>query len=105
MLGDSGIGFQAELRGGSLIATSASKPAVEGFVFFDHARIGNEDDLFVFEGPNTLSSAGLGMRANISRFRLDAAIAFPLKRAGFLNEKPDPRFLVSLTTRLWPWSY
>ena len=105
LLGDSGIGFQAEIRGGSLIATSASKPAVEGFLFFDHARISNEDDLFVFEGPNTLSSAGLGVRANLDRFRLDAALAFPLKRAGLLTETPDTRLLFSLSTRLWPWSY
>ncbi len=105
LLGDSGIGFQAELRGGSLIATSASKPAAEGYLFFDYAKISNEDELFTFDGPRDLSSAGIGVRANLDRFRLDVALAFPLQRAGFLNEKPDPRLLFSLTTRLWPWSY
>ena len=105
LLGDSGIGFQAELRGGSLIATSASKPAAEGYLFFDYAKISNEDKLFVFDGPRDLSSAGIGVRANLDRFHLDAALAFPLQRAGFLEEKPGPRFLLSLTTRLWPWSY
>lgn len=105
LLGDSGIGFQAELRGGSLIATSASKPAAEGYLFFDYAKISNEDDLFIFDGPRDLTSAGIGVRANLDRFRLDASLAFPLQRAGFLNDKPDPHFLVSLTTRLWPWSY
>ena len=105
LLGDSGIGFQAELRGGSLIATSASKPAAEGYLFFDYAKISNEDELFTFDGPRDLSSAGIGVRANLDRFRLDVALAFPFQRAGFLNEKPDPRLLFSLTTRLWPWSY
>jgi len=105
ILGDSGIGFQAELRGGSLIQTKPNKPAAEGYVFLDWAKVSNEDDFFTFDGPRDLTSAGVGVRANFDRFRLDAALAFPLERAGFLNSKPEPHLLFSLTTRLWPWSY
>ena len=32
-------------------------------------------------------------------------IAVPLTRIGLDRKKPGPRFLVSLTTRLFPWSY
>jgi hypothetical protein len=42
---------------------------------------------------------------NFDRFALDASLAVPLTKVGILDEKPDPRLLVSLTTRLWPWSY
>ena len=48
---------------------------------------------------------GGGARVNFERFALDAALAIPLSRVGFDDRKPDPRFLISLTSRLWPWSY
>jgi hypothetical protein len=32
-------------------------------------------------------------------------MAFPLSRVGIENKRPSPRFLISLTTRLWPWSF
>jgi len=35
---------------------------------------------------------------------LQEALLFMLDKQT-LNIKPDPRFLVSLTTRLWPWKY
>ena len=33
------------------------------------------------------------------RARLDATIAVPLNRGGFLAQRPDPRFLLSFTTQ------
>ena len=38
LLGDSGFGTQAEIRYGSKVPISATKPAVEGYAFWDHAR-------------------------------------------------------------------
>jgi len=105
LLGDRGLGFQAEARFGSLIPATPTSAAFEGFAFYDHARIGNSDRLFVLEGSRSLSSAGVGLRAVFRAFNLDAAIAVPLKRVGPFDKKPDPRILVSLTTRLWPWSF
>jgi hypothetical protein len=52
-----------------------------------------------------LNSIGVGARVNWNRFVLDAGLAIPLTRLGPFNDRPDPRFLVSLTTRLWPWRY
>jgi hemolysin activation/secretion protein len=57
------------------------------------------------EGSRHLNSVGGGARVNFDRFSLDTSLAVPLTRVGILDEKPDPRLLVSLTTRLWPWSY
>ena len=52
-----------------------------------------------------LTSIGGGVRANLNnQFRLDVALAVPLDRLGLLAERPDPRLLISLTARLWPWS-
>ena len=105
LLGDSGFGSQAEIRIGSRIPVSAKKPAAEGYAFWDYAFVGNEDRFFVTPGATRLNSVGGGVRVNFDRFVLDAALAVPLNRVGPLNEKPSPRFLISLTSRLWPWSY
>jgi hemolysin activation/secretion protein len=105
LLGDRGWGTQAEIRFGSTVPTSARKPAIEGYVFWDQARVSNLDKLFVIDQSNHLHSVGGGARITFDRFALDAAIAVPLTRVTVFDRKPDPRFLISLTTRLWPWSY
>jgi hypothetical protein len=40
------------------------------------------------------------------RAAIDMSLAVPIDEAGLLNErrKPGPRFLLTLTTRLLPWS-
>jgi hemolysin activation/secretion protein len=105
LLGDMGFGSQAELRYGSRIPASARAPAVEGYVFWDHAIVRNRDKLVVVAGSEHLNSVGGGARVNFDRFALDASVAVPLTRVGIDDKRPDPRFLLSLTTRLWPWSY
>lgn len=105
LLGDMGFGTQAELRYGSRIPLSARSPAVEGYAFWDHAFVRSHDNGLVIAGRRHLNSVGAGARVNWNRFVLDAALAIPLTRIGPLNKRPDPRVLVSLTTRLWPWKY
>lgn len=105
LLGDRGFGTQAELRYGSRIPISASKPAVEGYAFWDHALVRNRDRTVIIAGRKHLNSIGAGARVNWNRFVLDAGLAVPLTRIGPLNKRSDPRLLVSLTTRLWPWRY
>jgi hypothetical protein len=61
--------------------------------------------LFVVAGSDHLTSVGAGARVNFDRFALDAALAVPLTRIGVDNRRPGARFLISLTTRLWPWSF
>ena len=104
LIGDRGWGTQAEVRFGSRVPAAIHRPAVEGYFFWDHAKIHNLDRLFTLEGSRHLDSAGVGARVNWERFALDSALALPLTRIGPDNRRPDPRFLVSLTTRLWPWS-
>lgn len=103
LLGDSGIGVQAELRYGSIWPSQANRFAAEPYVFFDHAWVWNRDRLFVIP-EQQLSSIGAGVRAAFGdRVRLDLAVAAPLDRAGFQTKRGDPRIVLTLTTRLWPW--
>jgi hemolysin activation/secretion protein len=104
LLGDRGFGTQAELRYGSRIPLSARKPAFEGYVFWDHAQVGHRGSAII-AGHQRLNSIGAGLRVNWDRFVLDSGAAFALNAVGPLNRRPDPRLLVSLTTRLWPWKY
>jgi len=105
LVGDQGIGVQSEIRFGRLDPQSPRDFAAQPYLFFDSAWVANEDRLFIVEGREDLHSAGIGVRASFGeRAQLDATIAVPLVRPGVLTETPDPRFLISFTTRLWPWS-
>jgi len=104
LIGDRGFGTQAEIRFGSRVQRSPKRPAIEGYAFWDYARISNLDRLTILDQSNHVNSVGAGARIGFGRFALDATLAIPLTRVGLFNEKPDPRFLVSLTSRLWPWS-
>ena len=105
LLGDMGFGTQAEIRYGSRIPLSATKPAIEGYAFWDHAIVRNRDKLLPVVGREHLNSVGAGARMNWDRFVLDAGVAVPLTHLGPFDKRPDPRVLISLTTRLWPWRY
>ena len=105
LLGDSGVGTQAEIRYGSRIPVSAGKPAVEGYAFWDHVEVRHHGSPIIVTEREHLNSIGAGARANWNRFVVDAALALPLTHVGSDNRKPPVRFLVSLTTRLWPWKY
>lgn len=105
LIGDSGFGTQAEIRFGSRIPANSRRPGVESFLFWDHAKVSNRDKLLVLDQSDHLNSIGAGARVNFNRFAFDATLAAPLTRVGLLKQRPDPRLLISLTTRLWPWSY
>jgi hemolysin activation/secretion protein len=104
LLGDRGIGVQSELRVGSVYPRSPKDVAIEGYGFVDYASIRNRARVWVDSPSRIRTSWGGGARASFNRFVLDAAVAVPLTHVGPLDKKPDPRFLISLTTRLWPWS-
>ena len=104
LLEDRGIGIQGEVRIGSIFPRSPKHVGVEAYGFWDYAQIRNRDRLFVDESSRHLNSVGGGARFAFNRFFLDAAVAVPLTHVGLLDRKPDPRVLISLTTRLWPWS-
>ncbi len=106
IIGDSGFGMRSELRYGSLVPRERTATAIQPYVFFDAAWVWNEDTAFDGIDPQKLFSAGGGVRANFRNgARLDAALAVPLRKAGFQTERGDVRFLISLTMQLAPWNF
>ena len=104
LLGDDGVGLQFEARFGSILPTSADRPSLQPYLFFDAAKVTNEDRL-TSDANNDLYSAGAGLRGLYRGASLDVAFAVPLARAGLQTERPDPRLLITFTTRLLPWSF
>jgi hemolysin activation/secretion protein len=103
--GDSGLGFQSEVRIGSIVPRSRDALAFQPFGFFDLGLVWNEDAAFAGLDPQDLYSAGGGVRVSYGdRARLDVAVAVPLNRTAFQAERGDARVLVSLTAKLLPWN-
>lgn len=102
VLGDSAIGFRSEVRYGSAWPAVASGRAIQPYAFFDAGWFWNEDDAFNGLGAEKLYSAGGGLRANLmDRFRLDAALAVPLRDTQFDDDaRGDVRALVTLSMQL-----
>ncbi|MBL8649641.1 MAG: ShlB/FhaC/HecB family hemolysin secretion/activation protein [Sphingopyxis sp.] len=100
VIGDSGVAVAVEARYGSLVPANTKSFAVQPFAFFDAAWVWNKDLAFAGLNPQKLYSAGGGLRVAYGDIgRIDLTLAVPLNRAGFLVQKPDPRFLVSFTTQ------
>lgn len=102
IIGDSGLGSGFELRFPRVQPFQKVNLNVLPYVFSDVALAWNKqngrDDL------DALYSVGGGLRAILNnRFRIDGTVAVPLRKAGFQTKNKDPRFLISLTTQLWPW--
>jgi len=105
ILGDSGAGFSIEGRLGELAPASRSAFAWQPYAFFDAAWVWNKDAAAGAVNRDRLYSVGGGVRvAWGDHARLDVAVVQPLHRTAAQINKGDTRFLVSLTTRLLPWS-
>lgn len=101
LIGDNAVAGTAELRGPRLALSREKELRIQPFVYFDAAWVWNKG----LAGSQRLTSVGGGVRADMgARFRLEATLAVPLEKVGLQTRKSDPRFLVTLTTRLLPWS-
>jgi hemolysin activation/secretion protein len=101
LIGDSGVGATAEVRIDRLTPFKDKPLALQPFLFVDSAWVWNKD---TGGDSSRLTSVGGGVRTSYAdRVRLDVTLAVPVKRAGLQTRRGDTRFLVSLTTRLWPW--
>lgn len=105
IIGDSGVGVQAEVRLGSALPQAQNRFAFQPYAFVDAAWVWNRDTALRAINPQRLVSAGGGVRvAYGDHARLDVTLAVPLHRADLATRRGDARLLVSLTTRLWPWN-
>ena len=98
--GDSGVGFQAEVRGPRLKPFSRSELSLQPYLFGDAAWVWNKNgDLL----DDHLKSAGGGIRGELTdRLMFDTVVAVPLEKTGLANRKGDVRLLVTLTSRILP---
>lgn len=106
IVGDSGAGSAFELRLPNMRPFQKLDLAVVPFGFTDIAWTWQKGSTSqsTAANPDFVASVGGGLRALLNaRFRIDGTIAFPLKAAGLQTRNHDPRFLVSLTSKLWPW--
>jgi hemolysin activation/secretion protein len=106
IIGDTGVGFLAEVRVGSLSPQSREGFAFQPYAFLDQAWTWEKDRPIALDPANSekLTSAGVGVRAAYGdHARIDVALAKPLKRLAGETEKGDVRLLFSLTTKLIPW--
>jgi len=102
--GDKVIGSGFELRYGRLAPASNEDLSVQPFVFLDTAWAWSNHGGFPGD-PQEVFSAGGGLRLRLGdRGDLGMTVAVPLKRAGLQAERGDVRFLLTLTSRLVPWS-
>ena len=113
--GDSGVGVTGELRYGSLVPRTAHALALQPYGFVDAAWTWRRGIDFTGADHDRLVSAGGGVRAAWgNRARLDLAVAVPLEHVGrtpatiladaFPGRRGDTRILLSLTTRILPWT-
>lgn len=115
--GDSGAGVTGELRYGSLVPHTAKALAFQPYGFVDAAwtwRQGRQGLAFTGPDHDRLVSAGGGVRAAWgNRARLDLAVAVPLEHVGrtaqdladgLPGRRGDTRILLSITTRILPWT-
>lgn len=100
LIGDSAVGGTAELRGPRVALSQGSDVRMQPFIYADAAWVWNKG----IPGSQRLTSVGGGLRSEIgARFRLEATLAIPLEKAGLQTRRGEPRFLLTLTTRLLPW--
>ena len=99
IMGDSAVGFRSEVRYASAWPEVAQGRSVQPYAFFDAGWFWNKDSTL---GSDRLYSVGAGFRANLmDRFRLDAALAVPLRDTQFDPDAGgDVRALVSLSMQL-----
>ena len=106
VLGDNGVGISLEARFGSLAPKTAAAVAWQPYVFTDAAWVWNRDPSRRPLNPDSLWSAGGGIRAAWgSRMQGDFTVAVPLDRPDLALDRGDVRVMFSLTARLLPWRF
>lgn len=108
--GDRGVAGTVEFRLGSLVPRGANGFAAQPYAFIDAARVSDRDPSQRGSNPDSLASAGGGVRfAWAHGMQGDLTVAVPLHNPDTrrLGGRPrgDVRVLLSLTSRLLPWRF
>jgi hemolysin activation/secretion protein len=101
LVGDSGVGFQTEIRLDTFRLTPKSTVGVQPYVFADNVWVWNKG---IPGDPARMSSVGGGARFTLpGRARLDVYGAAPTHKLPGDLKRRDVRFLMTLTTNILPW--
>jgi hemolysin activation/secretion protein len=101
LVGDSGVGFQTEVRLDNFRLSPKSPIGVQPYVFTDNVWVWNKG---LPGDPARMSSVGGGVRFTLpGRARLDMYGAAPTRRLPGETRRRDVRFLATLTTNILPW--
>ncbi len=102
VIGDSGFGGQFEVAYGSLVPRTLRGIALQPYVFADWMSAYSKN---IPGDPQTISSAGAGVRATLGRLAsLDIYGAVPLEKAPFQASRGDFRLLMNLSVQLAPFN-
>ncbi len=106
LLGDMGFGTQAEIRYGSRIPVSAKQACGRRLCLLGPCDRPQPRQAPVGDCGANISIRSAQERASIgTASSLDAGSQCRSLMSGRSTVRPDPRVLISLTTRLWPWRY
>jgi hemolysin activation/secretion protein len=101
LVGDSGAGFQTEIRLDNFRLNPKSSLMVQPYAFSDNVWVWNKG---VPGDPARMSSLGGGARFTLpGRARLDLFGAVPTRKLPGDAKRRDVRFLMTLTTNILPW--
>jgi hemolysin activation/secretion protein len=102
LVGDKGFAVSTDLRGPVIRLSNQGAIAVQPFVFSDNGWAWRLQAASA--SPNQVHSLGGGMRLSLGTMaQLDASIAVPLTRLASAAKVEPPLFLLTLSTRFWPW--
>jgi hemolysin activation/secretion protein len=102
IVGDSGVGFQTELRVEGFRLVPKADVRFSPYAFADNAWVWNRGAGAI--NPQRLSSVGGGVRISwADRARLDLTVAVPTRDLPGETTRRDVRFLASLTANILPW--
>jgi len=106
IIGDHGAGTAVELRWNRFAPLPRVNLAVQPFLFADGAWVWTRSipAAGIPADHDKVISLGGGVHAALNnKFRIDGTIAVPMRATKLQAGTHDPRFLISLTTKLWPW--
>lgn len=106
IIGDDGVGTAIELRWNRFNPLPRVNLAVQPFLFADGAWVWTRKipAAAIAADHDKVISLGGGLHAALNnKFRIDATVAVPMRATVLQGGRHDPRFLLSLTTKLWPW--
>lgn len=96
IVGDDGIAGKAELHWNEPYAIKGIED-YQLYAFFDIGRVWNQDATSSADKRESLSSTGLGVRADITeKTQAGLAVAFPLTRDVDARDDTDPRYYVNV---------